>query len=476
MILPLISAYLLFAWITSYHSDKKVAEYYEVYAEIQSINSMLREPELYIPETSMDEVEDITTNRLSITLYNGDGLKIYSSIPDTVYTQQFLEREKLLTNLYDLNQGLHSFTYKEPVFHDDGEMVGVFEVKVAREQLLSTISKRAWIVTVSFILSFILIYVFIAMIVNSRINKRLDNLMEEMVAFASGKEFPESYTGKDEIGELTQHFYAMKKQINSAQEMAKLEQKAKEYMVATISHDLKTPLTSIKAYAESLDSTTPLSEEQHSYRKVIIDKADFMKQMINDLITHTLLQSHDYDLEFVSVDGEEFFDMIISDYEAMCKEKNITLQSFNNVKGQYDVNPKQFVRIADNLMTNAIQHTEVGGEICIASLSSLANVKFLFDFVYQDYHFDFENNAYLIVQNEGNGIPETEIPQLFNPLYQADKSRSKKDAHRTGLGLSIAKQIIEKHDGTITVLSKQGIGVCFICAIPKKEGHHYEKS
>src|SRR5690625_6551844 len=92
----------------------------------------------------------------------------------------------------------------------------------------------------------------------------------------------------------------MKKQINAAQEMVKLEQKAKEYMVATISHDLKTPLTSIKAYAESLDSEKQLSKEQASYRKVIIDKADYMKQMINDLITHTLLQSQDYELEFRS--------------------------------------------------------------------------------------------------------------------------------------------------------------------------------
>src|SRR5690625_5282090 len=384
MILPLISAYFLFAWITSYHSDKKVAEYYEVYAEIQSIKSMLREPDLYIPEASMKEIEEVTTNRLSITLYNDDGLQIYSSIPGTVYTQQFLEKEKLLTNLYDLNQGLRSFTYKEPVFKDNGDMIGVFEVKIARDQLLSTISKRAWIVTISFLLSFILIYVFIAMIVNNRINKRLDNLMEEMAAFASGKEFPESYTGKDEIGELTQHFYAMKKQINSAQEMAKLEQKAKEYMVATISHDLKTPLTSIKAYAESLDSTTPLDVEQQSYQKIIIEKADFIKQMINDLITHTLLQSHDYELEFVSVDGEEFFDMIIADYEAMCKEKNITLHTLNNVNGLYDVNPKQLIRIADNLMTNAIQHTKVGGEISIAALSSLANAEFLFDFINQD--------------------------------------------------------------------------------------------
>src|SRR5690625_2014639 len=135
MILPLVSAYLLFAWITSYHSDKKVAEYYEVYAELQTINSMLREPELYIPEPSMDEIEEVTTDRLSVTLYNQDGLLLYSSMPNAVTTRPALDKEMLFTNLYDLDQGLRLFSYKEPVFDEEGEMVGVFEVTVAREQL-----------------------------------------------------------------------------------------------------------------------------------------------------------------------------------------------------------------------------------------------------------------------------------------------------------------------------------------------------
>src|SRR5690625_3858799 len=132
MILPLMSAYLLFAWITSYHNDKKVEEYYEVYAEIQSINSMLRDPELYNPDAPTDEIEAITTSRLSITLYNQDGLELYSSLPKKLSSQQFLNKEMLFTDLYKLEQGLKSFTYKEPVFSDDG-MVGVFEVQVSRE-------------------------------------------------------------------------------------------------------------------------------------------------------------------------------------------------------------------------------------------------------------------------------------------------------------------------------------------------------
>src|SRR5690625_6970034 len=102
---------------------------------------MLRDPELYKPEAPMGEIEAKTTKSLSITLYNQDGLKLYSSLPNTITSSQSVNKEMLFTNLYDFDQGLRSFTYKEPVF-DDGEMVGVFEVNVAREKILSTISNR----------------------------------------------------------------------------------------------------------------------------------------------------------------------------------------------------------------------------------------------------------------------------------------------------------------------------------------------
>ncbi|MBO1002827.1 sensor histidine kinase [Pseudogracilibacillus auburnensis] len=466
MILPLISAYILFAWITSYHNDKKVEEYYEVYAEIQQLNTRLRDPELYTFSASKDELEEMVSEQLSITLFDNRGRVLYTSNPPAP-----LKGDEVYKNLFELQQGLRAFTYKEPIL-EDGNIIGLFEVKVARDELISTIVKRGWIVTSIFLISFIIIYLTVALIVNNRLNKRLVGLMDEMSAFASGNSYVETEAGKDEIGELKQHFYAMRKQINAAQEVIELEQKAKEYMVATISHDLKTPLTSIKAYAESLNHPGNLTDEDEKvYRKVIIEKADFMKQMLDDLITHTLLQSQNYELDLVTVDGEEFFDMLISGYEALCEKKNIELKTCNNVIGDYDVNPKQLMRVADNLMMNAIRHTPESGRIWVLSLSKEKELEhWLFDFV-KPYSFDYESYTYLIVQNEGEGIPEEKMDFLFDPLYQVDQARSKKDAHGTGLGLSITKQIIEKHDGSVQAFSKINIGACFICSIPKRRGN-----
>src|SRR5690625_3856375 len=184
-------------------------------------------------------------------------------------------------------------------------------------------ANRGVIVSAIFIISFIIIYVVTAIIVHNRVNKRLTELMQEMSAFAKGYMYPKSKAKNDEIGELKSHFYHMRDQITEAQEAIEAEQKDKEYMVATISHDLKTPLTSIKAYAEALRHTDPLSEEdQRLYQHVIIDKSNFMQQMLDDLLTHTLLQSQSYELSTVTVDGEEFFDMIISDYDALVRDKD----------------------------------------------------------------------------------------------------------------------------------------------------------
>src|SRR5699024_7187165 len=111
------------------------------------------------------------------------------------------------------------------------------------------------------------------------------------------------------------------------------------------------------------------------------------------------------------------------------------------VSGQFDVNPKQFIRVVDNLMTNAIYHTPIKGNIWLTALSENINLPWLFSFVSEQFHFDFEHNAYVIVQNEGKGIPKDHMTYLFDPLYQVDVARTKREAHGSGLGLTITKQI-----------------------------------
>lgn len=468
MVLPLASAYYLFASTIDSHNEDKVEDYYEVYEDIQALKPLLRKKELYNAETSKKIIDEQANEEVAISLYNKDGYMLYSS--ETHKQQPIQSSENLYKNLYEIQEGLRSYTYKEPVL-ENGSVIGIYEITIARGAFVETIAKRGLAVTAIFILSFMIIYVVTAIIVHKRVNKRLTGLMNEMSAFASGYTYPETKTGNDEIGELKRHFYQMREQITEAQAVIKAEQKDKEYMVATISHDLKTPLTSIKAYAEALQHQDTLSEaERQLYRNVILDKSDFMHQMLDDLLTHTLLQSQTYELSTVTVEGEEFFDMIISDYDALVQKRGLELVVENTVTETYEVSPKQLMRVADNMVMNAIQHTPKGGKVWMGTFSDVVHLpSWIFHYVQDTYVFDTTDKMYMIIQNEGTGISEYYKTHLFDPLYQVDQARSKKDAHGTGLGLSIAQQIIEKHGGKIMIYSKENQGACFICTIPKKK-------
>lgn len=464
MILPLIAAYLLFAWINSFNNDLQVGEYINISAELQEVITTLDDPELYHLEVKARGIEQIVSESMSITLYNGDGLVIYTSNP--INTGRYLSRSDLYKDLYKLEQGYRAYTYKQPVF-DGQQIVGFFDVQVARDEWTAGVSDRSWLMLTVFAIFFSLIYFIVIWSVNRKLNRRLSGLMNEMSAFAAGNKLKKIKENNDEIGVLTKSFYGMADQIHEAQKVIEQEQDQRKYMIATLSHDLKTPLTSIKAYAESLEKETGLTEiEQMEYRQVIMEKSDFMKQMLDDLLTYTLLQSSSYQMELVEVDGGEFFEMLLSDYEPICKSKNLQLEVVLNVVGGYEVNPKQMIRVVDNLMSNAIQHTNEGKYIWLAAISEAESLPdWLYPFV--TYAFNFAENCYLIVQDEGKGITNDKMEYVFDPLYQTDQARSKKEAHGTGLGLSITKQMVEQHGGNVYLFSREKIGTCIICAFPK---------
>src|SRR5699024_7947238 len=109
MTLPLLSAYFLFAWVASYHNDQKVEEYTNVYTEVQSLKDVLVNPTLYDPLTSKEEIEKLKSEDLAISLYNEDGMVVYSSNPNFVHV---MNQKDLYIDLYELQQGLRSLDRK----------------------------------------------------------------------------------------------------------------------------------------------------------------------------------------------------------------------------------------------------------------------------------------------------------------------------------------------------------------------------
>ncbi|MCM3715754.1 HAMP domain-containing histidine kinase [Alkalihalobacillus oceani] len=474
MVLPLAGAYFLVASIQAYHHEQNVEEYFQTWSELQAIIDALDDPLLYQPAIDWTSVEELTNAQLSISLYNRDGFTLYSSTPWN--TSSFATPlDRLYQDLYKLEQGHRAYSYRQPVF-ERNEVIGFFEVQVGRSEWLAAVEERSWLTFAGLALLFLVIYTSVILLLNRKLNRRLKLLMEQMTAFANRQEIEEVRTNEDEIGLLTEHFYRMKRQIEDARKAVEKEQKEKEYMIATLSHDLKTPLTSIRAYTEEiLHSGDRLAEEERKeYHMIVLDKANYMKQMLDDLLMFTLMQSSNYEMTFVKVEGQEFFEMLVADYEPLCREKGITIHVSCEVSGAYFVNPQQLMRVADNLMSNAILHTAPGKTIWLAVFSDTRRQpEWLFPFAAEQMPFA-EEALYLVVQNEGKGVKKEQGPYVFDPLYQADQARTKKESRGTGLGLSITKQIIEKHGGEVWFFSEEESGTCVICRLPKHEGEGEE--
>lgn len=471
MLLPLIAAYMLFVWINAYYAEEGFGEQMDAYIELSPIQTILEEPALYRVDSDFSKVEEMGSERISITLYNQLGFILYSTNPMKKQTfLSFTPKKQLYEGFYERQQKFETIRYKEPVF-SGSSIVGVYEIEWARDEWVAGVGKRTWMTITLFTLFFATLFIVIVYLVNRKFNKPLQQLMKQMNSFAKGLPIGEVRKSNDELGELSKSFEMMHENLVEANEKLADEQQQKAFMIASISHDLKTPLTSIRAYAEALESDKLSTAQKNVYRKVIVEKSIFMRKMLDDLLMYTLLQSSSYTMESVIVDGEEFFDMLVSDYDTLCQEKGIQLREIVDVAGLYEVNAQQLIRVVDNLMANAIKHTKPGDKIWLGAVNVEAIPDWCFNFVQQS--LPETEGMYLIVQNEGKGISLEQLEKIFDPLYQADEARTK-EGSGTGLGLSITKQIIEKHGGKVEMYSKENRGTAVICHLPSSKGEENE--
>lgn len=463
MLLPIAAGYGLFAWINSYHQDQNVEEYLDSWLEVQKAEKLLQDPSIYKPNADWKAVEGLATDQFSVTLYTSSGFMLYSSNPMKQPPLSFVKKKELYEGFYKMQRKFGTYIYKEPVFTGNS-LAGVYEVELLRDQWTSAVKKRTWLVGSLYTVFFILLFAAVTILVNRKLNRPLQMLMEQMASFAKGKSVQPMPKRHDEIGELATSFNSMQAVLESAKQKLASEQQQKEFMIASISHDLKTPLTSIRAYAEAMQSETRPPEEQREYYDVIVTKSNYMKQMLDDLLMYTFLQSNSYDMEFVTVEGDEFFDMLVSGYQTLCDEKQISLDVLVDVSGEYTVNAKQMMRVVDNLVANAIAHTSAKGRISLSAADAKVIPAWTYDFVRKAMTED--KGMYLIVQNEGQGLAEEQLTHVFDPLFQADAARTKAGERGNGLGLSITKQIIEKHGGSVQMVSSQTVGTAIICWLP----------
>lgn len=450
MIIPLIAVYSLYISINAYYQDKHVEEYFDKWNTVTDLKKVLADPTLYARGYNFDEIEKLTSDQLMITLYRTNGGILYSSNPLSL-SGSVEARNTLYKNLYELQQNYETFVYKEPVY-EGGNLKGIYKITLSRTEWVEQVNTKTTLVVCGLVIGLIILYSTVVYFLNSRLNSPVKQLIEHMRAFAKGEQTKDLPIKKDELGELVSNFQAMQQEIEATRLRLETEQRQKGFMIASLSHDLKTPLTSIQAYTESLLAGKLTKGEQHEYLEVIHSKSDYMKQLLDDLMMFTLLQSPTYELELVAVEGDEYFEMLLGDYEQISKEKGFHATTTINVANNYYVHAKQLMRVMDNILSNAWTYTNTGGTIHMGAFEMPNIPKWCSDRLRDTF---IQKGVYIIVENSGEIISQKQCEQMFEPLYQIDEARSSVGERGAGLGLSIAKQIIEKHNGTIQAISEQ---------------------
>ncbi|ABO68000.1 MULTISPECIES: two-component system histidine kinase PnpS [Geobacillus] len=232
-------------------------------------------------------------------------------------------------------------------------------------------------------------------------------------------------------------------------ELKRLEQIRKDF-VANVSHELKTPVTSIKGFAETLlDGAMKDEEALEHFLTIILKESERLQTLVEELLDLSKIEQHGFQLQLEDVDVAEVIAEAAAVFRQKAEEKQIDLrvEALPGLVIRGDRN--RLKQILINLLANALAYTPEHGQVAVEAEEK-------------------EKEVLIHVKDTGIGIEEKEIPRIFERFYRIDKARSR-DSGGTGLGLSIVKHLVEAHHGYITVASEVGRGTVFTIHFPKPE-------
>lgn len=237
--------------------------------------------------------------------------------------------------------------------------------------------------------------------------------------------------GKDEISELAKGINIMSERLKENYEKEKKNEEAKNELIVAVSHDLKTPLTSIIGYLDLLnDNKYDYSEEQKAYLDIAYKKSLDLKKLTEELFEYTKLANDYIELEKIKFNISILLNQLIGEYTQFFNEKGIEVKienPFSEINCEIDI--QKIIRVFENLIKNAEKYSYPGSEFKITVERESNIVKFIFE-------------------NEGDKIEKEDLEKIFEKMYRLDKARNSEN-EGSGLGLAISRKIVELHGGKL---------------------------
>ncbi len=408
--------------------------------------------DLYNNETSLDtvkkQIDDLDTFlNTSIWIINPSGRMILDSrspldLENEIAVENF-DPAIAADSFYTVGKFFNYFTEEQlsviaPIASD-------FVVKgyVALHYPMNSISASAnsllnisyLMLVVLFLLSLIILIFFTEMVYLPL--RKITVATEQYAAGNMHYEF--QVDSEDEVGYLAASLSYM------ASEIARAEDDQKKF-VANVSHDFRSPLTSIKGYLEAMKDGTIPAETYEKYMDILINETERLIKLTNSLLILNNLNTRGMLLDKIDFDINQVIRNIASSFEGTCRKKTIAIELIltDDVKVKGDVGKIQ--QVLYNLLDNAIKFSRSDSIIKIETTEK-------------------HNKIFISVKDSGVGIPKNELKFIFDRFFKSDSSRGR-DKRGTGLGLAIVKEIIHSHGEHINVISTEGVGTEFIFSLP----------
>lgn len=297
------------------------------------------------------------------------------------------------------------------------------------------------------IISTLVITILVSWLLSKFHVKRIQKLREATDKVASGDYDIHLENGyRDEIGVLASDFNIMAKKLKqSRDEIDRLEKRRRQF-IADVSHELRTPLTTINGLVEGLDSNTIPEENKEKCFALISEETRRMLRLVKENLDYEKIRSQQITLNKLDVPLIEVFEIMKEHLEQQAEEKQnklmIQVEDSVIVHADYD----RLIQILVNITKNSIQFTQQG-DIWLRGTEGY-------------------KETIIEIEDTGIGISKEDIEHIWERFYKADISRTNTAYGEYGLGLSIVKQLVEMHQGTIDIKSEQGKGTTFIIRLP----------
>lgn len=324
-------------------------------------------------------------------------------------------------------------------FKTEGYMIFHRGTDVIKERTNEVLKTIYWTFFIIYDLSLIILLIFTFVVYIPL--RKISHASKE---FAKGNltyEGLASFTNEDEIGNLGMSLNYMARKLNS------LEEDQKKF-IGNVSHDFRSPLTSIKGYVEAMKDGTIPPEMQGKYLDIVLFETERLTKLTKSLLTLNAWDNKSNRLDLTEFSLYEMIKPIINSFEGKCEKKHITIDLILGSKDYYvSADRSKIEQVIYNLLDNAIKFSHNDSSIQL------------------DIH-DKNDKIFILIKDTGIGIPKESISKIWDRFYKTDLSRGK-DKTGTGLGLSITKEIINAHDENINVISTEGVGTEFIFTLKK---------